>query len=353
MGEIHLEGRTLPFPEAMDAWVAAMQRTWRGSDEGLLAAVGVSPRDRIYGFSSRMEAMEHLLLSYYLEEIRHSGKNHLLTTVVEEAATLLPLQRLEALGCSVKKLPVDGRGCLTATTLKEAIKPRHSLLSLAWGSGLTGVMQPMEEIAAVCQEYQIALHVDISHGVGRWPLCFSADFITLDGGLIHAPLESALLIVKEKVALRAPLAVKTGVMAALSTALPLFKKKMEGAELEVARLRDRLERGIVGALEGTRVLFAEGSRLPHCTTIVFPGVCSEALLFLLHQQGVYASQGGGDSQKLSHVLKACHVDAYEAECALSFSLSLETTPEEIEEAVDCVVASVHQLRCLTRGLACI
>jgi cysteine desulfurase len=300
-----------------------------------------------------MEAMEHLLLSYYLEEIRHTGKNHVLTTVVEDAATLLPLQRLEALGCSLKKLPVDARGHLSGETLRAAIKPRHSLLSLSWGSGLTGVMQPMEEIAAVCQEYKIALHVDISHGVGRWPLCFSADFLTLDGALIHAPQESGVLIVKEKVSLSAPLAAKPGVMAALSTALPLFKKRMEGAELEVARLRDRLERGIVSALEGVRVLFAEGARLPHCTTMVFPGVCSEALLFLLHQQGVYASQGGGGSQKLSHVLRACHIDPYEAECALSFSLSLETTPEEIEEAVVYVVAAVHQLRRLTRGLACL
>ena len=45
-------------------------------------------------------------------------------------------------------------------------------------------------------------------------------------------------------------------------------------------------------------------RLPHCTTLLFPGIANEALLFALNRRGLYASIGGGSFQQLGLMLAA-------------------------------------------------
>ena len=77
---------------------------------------------------------------------------------------------------------------------------------------------------------------------------------------------------------------------------------------------------------------------------------SDALLFLLHRKGVYASLGGGQCQKLSHILVASGIDETLAQCALSFSLSYETTEEEIDYAIKTIVESAHKLKDLSRNI---
>jgi cysteine desulfurase len=91
-------------------------------------------------------------------------------------------------------------------------------------------------------------------------------------------------------------------------------------------------------------------RLPNCTAIAFPGVVSDALLNLLHRRGVYASLGGGQSQKLSHILIASGVDETLSLCALSFSLSVETTEEEVDYAIKTIVECAQKLKDMSKKI---
>lgn len=376
MGEIYLDNHsaTRPLPASIDALLGFLHRQWgsttsphqKGQElfdplqthvETLLISLGAHASDRFYFFASHADAIEHLFFSYYLEQIRHSGKNHILTTGIEEAAILMSLKRLEELGCHGKMLPVDKKGQLTSSVLKEAINPRSSLLSLAWASGLTGVVQPIEELAKVCKEKQIALHVDASYVIGKWPISFhesGIDFMTFDGSFLHAPKGTAGLLIRDKTPLSAPLSSTTGMsvggIAALATALETVQQKMDEMQLETTRLRDLFEQRILSGFPQAQILFKQSSRLPNCTTIAFPGVVSDALLFLLNRKKLYASLGGGHCQKLSHLLIASHVDPVLAQCALSFSLSFETTQEEVKQAADLIIAAAHQLSRLSSHL---
>ena len=376
MKEIYLDNHsaTRPLPASIEAWLPFLQRYFgsttsshqKGAElfaplhehtELLLASLGAHPSDRFYFFASHADAIEHLFFSYYLEQIRHSGKNHILTTNNEEAVILMSLKKLEELGCHGKTLPVNEEGKLTPALLKEAIKPRSSLLSLAWASGLTGVVQPIEELAQICKEKQIALHVDASYVIGKWPCFFhesGIDFLTFDGSFLHAPKGTAGLIIRDKTPLSAPLSAMTGIsvggIASLAKSIEIVQQKMDGMQLETARLRDLLEKGIVKGFPQAQILFKQQLRLPNCTAIAFPGVVSDALLFLLNRKKIYASLGGGHCQKLSHLLIASHVDPCLAQCALSFSLSFETTKEEIEQVIEAVVSSARHLSRLSSHL---
>jgi cysteine desulfurase len=113
---------------------------------------------------------------------------------------------------------------------------------------------------------------------------------------------------------------------------------------ETARLRDKLEDGIVSGFPDAMPFFKSCERLPNCTTIGFPGIFNEALLFLLNRKGVYASIGGGNFQQISTILTSCGFEERLAHSAICFSLSRYTTEDEIDRAIEFIVDAAIKLR---------
>jgi cysteine desulfurase len=327
------------------------------NSEMILELLGAKEEDKFYFFSSSAEAIAHVYQSHYFDHVRHTGKNHVVTTNIEEAPVLMSLKRLEELGCSGKIIPVNAQGQLTKAALEEALRPRTSLVSITWANGLTGVIHPIADIAEVCRAKEVRLHVDASYVIGKTHFRLEdldIDFLTFEGSLLHAPKGTAGLIVKEKTVFSHPLfsmmGIPIGSVAAIAHALDEGGQMFDHLCLETARLCDKLEKGIQAAVPDAVILFQKVERLPNCCAIAFPGIASDALLFLLSRKGVYASVGGGHCQKLSHVLVACGVDQTLAQCALSFSLSFETKEEEIDYAIKTIVECARQLQHLSYRL---
>jgi cysteine desulfurase len=371
MRKIYLDHHTAsrPHPAAIDAMLPFLLQHWGSSAaphqmgqelfphlsksyQAILEVLGAKESDPFYFFYSGREATRHLYLSHYLEHVRSSGKNHLFTTSVEEASVLMALKPLEELGCHRKILEVNEQGQLTPSTLEAAINPRTSLLSLSWANGLTGVIHPIADLAEVCKANDVRLHVDASYVIGKLYFRFEdypIDYLTFDGSLLHSPQGTGGLLMKEKFP-SSLMEVSAGGMAALSVALEKNCQLFDHLSLETARLRAKFERQIQELVPDSVVFFQSAERLPNCSAIAFPGIESDALLFLLSRKGIYASMGGGRYQKLSHLLIAAKVDEALAQCALSFSLSYETTEEEIDIAVETIAACVEKLRGLSQYL---
>ncbi len=321
------------------------------SIDEIVQELGGTKEDQFHFCHSGAEAVNAVFFSHYLEEVRESGKNHILTTNIEDAPALLSLKRLERFHCAEKVLSVNEQGQITRDMVEEAIKPRTSLLSLSWANSLTGVIHPIADIAAVCRQKGIRLHVDASTVIGKLFFHFEdlgIDYLTFDGSLIHAPKGTGGVLAKGAIAFH-PLVVggsnvHAGGVTAIASALSEASRNFDHLNLETARFRDLLESGVKGGFADAVVLFKEVERLPNCTVIAFPGVESDALLYLLNRKGVYASMGGGQTQKLFYTLTACGVDQMLAHCALSFSLSYETTEEEIGYAVETIVECALKLQ---------
>ncbi len=323
----------------------------------IVGLLGAKDKDRFYFFSSSGEAIAQLYQSHYFDHIRDTGKNHIVTTSIEEAPTLISLKRLEELGCVGKTLPVNAQGQLTKEALDEALRPRTSLVSISWANGLTGVIHPIMDLAEACHAKDVRLHVDASYVIGKIYFRFEdldIDFLTFEGSVLHAPKGTAGLIVKDKTLFSHTISFMMGTplgqVAALAQSLDEVNAMFDHLCLETARLRDKLERGVQKGFPEAIVLFQKVERLPNCCAIAFPGIVADALLFLLNSKGVYASLGGGHCQKLSHILMACGMDKTLAQCALSFSLSFETTEEEIDYAIKTISECAHQLQELSHHL---
>lgn len=325
---------------------------------GLYALIGAKESDEVIFTSSNAEGINQVILSTYFDVTIHTGRNQLITSLIEEAPALMAIGRLEQLSCVCKMAPADRNGRITAEAIAEAMTPRTALVSLAWANGLTGVINPIEEIAEVCKERGVHLHVDASHVIGK--IFFEgneilADFLTFSGDRFHAPSGTAGLFIKagtkcsplilggvEQGGYRAG-AYSVASLVALGQAARESIDARDFVCTEVARLKAKLETGILARIPEAVVFFQDQERLPNCTAIAFPGVSNEALLYALNRKGVYATIGGGSYQQIGLLLTASGVDPILAHTALSFSLSRETTEDEIDQAIDVIVDSVQRL----------
>ncbi len=334
--------------------------------KSLYAFIGAHEEDQLVLTSSGAEAVNHVISSIYRDVTVATGKNHFLTSITDEAPSIMAIGRLEPFGCVGKTVEVNAQGILTPKILAESLSPRTALVSLSWANGLTGVIQPVADIAALCQERGVRLHLDATHVLGKLYYDLEeigADYITFNGDQLHAPKGTGILYVKRGITCSPFIfgsADQSGMragglnMPALAGLTQAAQEALDSRDLlctEVARLRDQLERGILKGFPKAQICFKQQERLPHCTTVIFPGIANEALLFALNRRGVCASIGGGNFQQLGLLLTACGIEENLAHSALSFSLSRYTTEEEIERATALIVESALQLARLSENIS--
>ncbi|MBS0622146.1 MAG: aminotransferase class V-fold PLP-dependent enzyme [Verrucomicrobia bacterium] len=288
----------------------------------------------------------------YLDLAKERGRTHFLTSALDEAPVILSYERLEMLGCETTLIEVDERGMVTADALAEAMTPRTALVSLAWANALTGVIQPVAELAEVCRERGVWFHLEASHVLGKLPIDLdeiAPDFVSFDGSLIHAPQGTGALWVRSGL-MPSRLVLGEGAtplahLAALGVACEEAHDLLSSVAMETARLRKTLEEGLVGEL-----LFAKAERIPTTFAMSFKGVTADALLYRLSRQGLYASFGGGMYQNLTTQLQTCGMKGPQVHSSASFSLSRETSQEEVERAINLINEQVASLRLLSEGL---
>lgn len=321
--------------------------------------LGADDKDFIVITSSGAEAVNQAILATYQDITLTTGKNHFITSNIDEAPALLSLNRLEQFGCPTSVVKASPQGFVTAQALSEVITPRTALIALSYANGLTGVINPISEIVALCKLRGIRLLLDATHVLGKLYVDLKdteADFISFNGDHLHAPKGTGGLYIRESVKC-SPLIVggieQAGLRAGSLNVPALIglgaaAKETHAARdylcTEIARLKYSFESQLVKRIPDAIVLFENEERLPHITAIAFPGVPSEIMLFLLSRKDLFASMGGGNQQQIGYLLEACGVDKSLANCALSFSFSRETTEEEIERGLDIIEKSYSKLR---------
>jgi cysteine desulfurase len=269
--------------------------------ENIYSLIGAKESDDFVFTSSGTEAVNQVILSTYFDITRHTGKNQFVTSNIDEAPSIMAIGRLEQLGCVGKMADADHSGTVTAASIADSITPRTALVSLSWANGLTGVVNPVGEIATLCEERGIKLHLDATHVLGK--LFYEledvgAHFISFNGNHLHAPPGTGGLYIKEGTKCSPFIlgGIEQGGYRAGSLDVPglvalgqAAKESLECRDLlctEVARLRDKLERGVLEKVPDAVVFFRDQERIPNCTAIAFPGIANEALLHALYRKGV-------------------------------------------------------------------
>lgn len=327
--------------------------------KSVYAMLGAKESDGFVFTSSGAEAVNHAVMAAYHDITRNTGKNHFVTSKIDEAPSIMAIGRLEQMGCVGKMVAPNKEGAISAQVIADAISPRTAMVSLSWANAMTGVINPVAEISEICKERGILFHVDATHVLGKLFYRLEdvgADIITFNGDNLHAPKGTGGLHVREGVhcspfilggieqAGHRAGSYSVAALAALGVAAKELVDCRDMLCTETARLRDKLESGVVAAVPGAVPCFHAHERVPNATAILFPGVVNESLLYLLNKKGVFASIGGGTFQQIALILAACGIDESLAQTGVNFTLSRETTEEEIDRAIQIIADCVKKLR---------
>jgi cysteine desulfurase/selenocysteine lyase len=97
--------------------------------------------------------------------------DHVVTTRFEHNSILRPLHELAAAGVEAAFVPVDpATGRVDPNDIREAIAPNTTLIAIQHASNVTGVLQPLAEIARLARECGVLLLVDAAQTIGHVPI---------------------------------------------------------------------------------------------------------------------------------------------------------------------------------------
>jgi cysteine desulfurase len=116
---------------------------------------------------------------------------------------------------------------------------------------------------------------------------------------------------------------------------------------KIAALRDRLEAGLLDRLPDIGVNAGQAPRVANTTNLFFDHLEGEALVIALDLKGLAVSGGSACSSgatEPSHVLSAMGLSPERARASLRFSLTKDSTEEDIDFALEAVPAVVARLR---------
>jgi cysteine desulfurase len=292
-------------------------------------------------------------------------RREIITTVVEHPAVLSLCEHLEKQGYTVHRLGVDAKGRLDMQQYMDLLSDRVAIVSVMWANNETGTLFPVEEMAELARSAGVMFHTDAVQAVGKVPIDLqhsSIDMLSLSGHKLHAPKGIGVLYLRRGTRFRPLLrgghqergrragTENSASIVALGVACELALAETEAERTAVRALRDRLERGIIGAVPNCFVTGDPTNRLPNTCNIAFEYIEGEAILLLLNKLGIAASSGSActsGSLEPSHVMRAMGIPFTAAHGTTRFSLSRYNTADEIDRVIAAVPPIVAQLRQLS------
>ena len=328
--------------------------------ERIAKLVGATAKEII--FTSGATESDNLALKGVAEMYKEKG-NHIITAVTEHKAILDTCKRLEKYGYRVTYLPVKGDGLVDLEDLKRAIDDKTILVSIMFANNEIGVIQPVEQIGALCRERGVLFHSDATQAVGKVPVDVNKmkiDLMSISAHKMYGPKGVGALYVRRKnprVQISAMIdgggherGMRSGTLAVpnivgLGKACELCMQEMPEESKRLAALRDRLRSRIEKDLDEVYINGSMEHRLPGNLNMSFAYVEGESLLMGISDIAV-SSGSACTSATLepSYVLKALGTGDDLAHSSIRFGLGRFNTEAEVDYVAAKMVEVVKRLR---------
>ncbi len=290
-------------------------------------------------------------------------RNEVITSAVEHPAVLSLCDWLEKHeGVTVHRIGVDREGRLDIDAYRAALSDRVAVVSLMWANNETGTIFPVDGLAELAHEHGALFHTDAVQAVGKVPIDLKSteiDMLSLSSHKLHGPKGLGALYLRKGTRFR-PL-IRGGhqergrragtenapAIIGLGKAAEMAAATLTEDMARIAALRDRLEAGLIQQIGHCFVTGDTHDRLPNTATVAFEYIEGEAILLKLNQAGIAASSGSActsGSLEPSHVLRAMDIPFTAAHGAIRFSLSRETTAEEVDRVLEVMPGIITGLR---------
>jgi cysteine desulfurase len=371
---------TPPHPEVLDVIV----RVWRDSfanpgsrhaagrrarqvlesaRESIASLVGAEPDELVFT-SGGTESNNLAILGFTA-----GTPGTIALTTGEHPAVLEACRHRQNQGWRLAFLPVDSYGLLgplPALTPDQASDLR--LATVIFANNETGVIQDVQPLATLCRERGVPLHLDAVQAVGRIPVHFhqlGADSLAFAAHKFYGPRGIGGLLVRRGAKLaatefgghqeagRRPGTEVVPLIAGMARALELFAAEQDQRIAHTRTLRDLLEQRLTALCPPVVVNGSRDRRLSNTANLAFPGADGEALLVALDLEGIACSLGStcaSGSAEPSPVLLAMQLPPEIWRSSVRFSIGIDNTPQEIEDAAQIIARVVTRLRAIAQPL---
>ena len=287
-------------------------------------------------------------------------------SATEHHAVLEPTKSLGG-----KLIDVDRYGALDLDHLSETIEEDTTLVSVGLVNGETGIIQDLETIAEIIKEKSpnALIHTDAVQAV-PWldipKLTANIDLISVAAHKFGGPKGVGALVVKDQTkvsslqlgggqekGLRSGTHNTAGIVGmAVAARITADTRQMNFNNVYFLRndlanrlleIEDSFETGILNEETGKE----RQNKVPGSCHLCFAGIESEALLFLLEQENIFASAASSCSsgaQEPSHVLAAMGYQRELARGSLRLSLGYKNTQSDVDKVVEVLPNTINRLR---------
>ena len=287
-------------------------------------------------------------------------------SATEHHAVLEPTKSLGG-----KLIDVDRYGALDLDHLSETIEEDTTLVSVGLVNGETGIIQDLETIAEIIKEKSpnALIHTDAVQAV-PWldipKLTANIDLISVAAHKFGGPKGVGALVVKDQTkvsslqlgggqekGLRSGTHNTAGIVGmAVAARITADTRQMNFNNVSSLRddlanrlleIEDSFETGILNEETGKE----RQNKVPGSCHLCFAGIESEALLFLLEQENIFASAASSCSsgaQEPSHVLAAMGYQRELARGSLRLSLGYKNTQSDVDKVVEVLPNTINRLR---------
>ncbi len=343
---------------SMHSFGGQVERHLARAREQVAALIGAHPAEIVFtscGTESNNAAIMGTLYSY-------PAKRHIVTCRTEHPAVMNVGHHLQSRGYRVTELGVDRQGNLDLDELRGALCDDTALVSIMSANNETGVLFPVDTIAAITRERGIPFHTDAVQAVGKIPLNMAdnaIDLLSLSGHKLHAPKGIGALYIRKGTRF-APFMIgghqeggrrggteNVPSIVGLGKAAELAGDRLEDENTRVRQLRDRLESQLLARIPNALVNGNPDCRLPNTSNLSFEYIEGESILMLLDEEGICASSGSActsGSLQPSHVLRAMGVPFTAAHGSVRFSLSIYNDAADVDHVIEVMPAIIERIR---------
>lgn len=366
---------TQPHPEVLEAVARVMQegyanpgsrhslgrqarRILEEARERISSLLGAQPDELIFT-SGGTES-----INLALRGLAFPPKGILLSPPGEHPATTRTIEQLEQNGWKSAPIPLKKSGEIDEAALSTLPWAEARLVSILLAHNETGVIQEVTSTSQFCEEHRIPLHLDAVQAVGKIPVDFqalNATALSFGAHKFHGPRGVGGLLLKKGCRLhsqqvgghqetnRRAGTEPVALIAGMAKALEIAVQKEQERQTRLKSMRDRFEAGLQEKAAPIVINGISAKRLPNTSNIAFPGLEGEALLVALDLAGIACSMGSAcesGSAEPAPILIAMQTPPEVYQSSLRFSLSLNNSEEEIDEAIHRIAEVVNRMRSL-------
>ena len=295
-------------------------------------------------------------------QTREQQRDEILVSAVEHSSVTANAALLGQRGYTVRYVPVDGCGLLDLDQLVDMLSDRTAIVSVQWVNSETGVVQPVDEIAALSRAVGALYHCDAAQAFGKLPISVDGqgapDLLTVTAHKINGPTGCAALYARDSSLLQPIVGggdqeqgLRGGtenLIGAVGFAAAASERSRDLTTLsaQMERCRDTFEHAVRGAQPLLLVNGDPRRRAGNTSNLQFPGIDGAMLVAALDEQEIYCSQSSACTTSRptpSHVLTAMGLSESEAYASLRFSFGVLNTEQEARHAADQVGLAYREL----------